>query len=329
VPKKQSMVVKSNKLVQASYRLSLIEQQIILFAISKAREEQTLITPNTLMKIRAIDFAEMFSHDETTVYRDLKAAAKRLSKRQLSIKDFDPATGYERGGVTNWVQHADYVPRIAEIQIAFTMKIIPYITRLERDVGYTRYTIEKIGSMTSGHGIRLYELMAQFKTAGTRTMRIAELREMMRLDPNEYKLLANLKRRVIDEGVKQINEHSDLKVSYDQRKAGRQVDALIFTIKVKPGHEPKTKLPAVSDEYISQHANPGETAVAAGKRLREERKAASKLVAGKPARKLPAQDPVQMDLTGVDLPEKHPDDPGIKAARSAALKAAMSKRADS
>lgn len=323
--KQKPMVVKSNKLVQASYRLTLVEQQLILFAIAKAREEQTLITPLTVLKIRAIEFAEMFSCDESTVYRDLRAAAKRLSRRQLTIKDIDPASGYERCGVTNWTQHTDYVPKLAEVQIAFTMKIIPYITRLERDVGYTRYTIEKIGGMTSSHGIRFYELMAQFKTAGTRTMKIAELREMMHLDPTEYKVLADLKKRVIDEGIKQVNKHSDLKVSYTQSKAGRQVDALIFTIKVKPGHEPKPKQPAVSDEYITQHANPGENVIEAGKRLREERAAAAKSGTGKPVRKRP----VQMDLTGVDLPATPPGDPAVKSARTAALKAAMSKRGTS
>lgn len=322
--KQKPMIVKSNKLIQASYRLTLVEQQLILFAIAKAREEQTLITPLTVLKIRAIEFAEMFGSDESTVYRDLKAAAKRLSRRQLTIKDIDPASGYERGGVTNWTQHADYVPRLAEVQIAFTMKIIPYITRLEKEAGYTRYTIEKIGNMTSAHGVRFYELMAQYRAAGSRTIKIGELREMMHLGATEYKLLADLKKRVIDEGIKQVNAYSDLEVDYTQRKAGRQVDALIFTIKVKPVHGPQPKLPPVDDEYISKHANPGENVIQAGKRLREER--AKKAIAAKMGPDNQARiQPAQMDLTGVDLPDKRPDDPAVKAARAAALQAALGK----
>lgn len=315
--KQKPMVVKSNKLVQASYRLTLVEQQLILFAIAKAREEQTLITPLTVLKIRAIEFAEMFSCDESTVYRDLRAAAKRLSRRQLTIKDIDPASGYERCGVTNWTQHTDYVPKLAEVQIAFTMKIIPYITRLEKEAGYTRYTIEKIGNMTSAHGVRFYELMAQYRSLGTRTIKIGELRELMHLGEDEYKLLANLKRRVVDEGIKQVNRYSDLRVSYTQSKAGRQVDALVFKIKEK--EESKPKLPAIDDAFIAQHARPGENIVQAGERLRAERAA----LQGKTPKKLAGKKPVQLDLPEcVTEPAiKNPDDPTVKASREEARKA--------
>ncbi len=38
---------------------------------------------------------------------------------------------------------------------------------------------------------------------------------------------------VIDVAVKQINEFSDLNVSYDQKKKGRNINSLIFTIRQK------------------------------------------------------------------------------------------------
>lgn len=38
---KNELVVKSNRLIEASYRLTLNEQRIILYAICRCREEQT------------------------------------------------------------------------------------------------------------------------------------------------------------------------------------------------------------------------------------------------------------------------------------------------
>jgi hypothetical protein len=57
---KNELVVQSNRLVEASYRLTLIEQQIILFAICRAREEQLGLSADTLVTISAKDFSAMW-----------------------------------------------------------------------------------------------------------------------------------------------------------------------------------------------------------------------------------------------------------------------------
>ena len=65
---KKELVVKSNRLVEASYRLTLVEQKIILFAICRAREEQRGLTADTPVTITAKDFAAQFGTNETKVY---------------------------------------------------------------------------------------------------------------------------------------------------------------------------------------------------------------------------------------------------------------------
>jgi len=70
---KTELVVQSNRLVEASYRLTLVEQQMILFAICRSREEQLGLSADTLVTIAAKDFSAMFGTDASTVYRDLKA----------------------------------------------------------------------------------------------------------------------------------------------------------------------------------------------------------------------------------------------------------------
>ena len=44
----------------------------------------------------------------------------------------------------------------------------------------------------------------------------------------------NFKNRVLDVGIQQINEHSDITVKYEQVKTGRQITGFIFTFKQKP-----------------------------------------------------------------------------------------------
>ena len=84
---KKELVVKSNRLVEASYRLTLVEQQIILFAICRAREEQRGLSPDKPVSISALDFAAMFGTSEAMVYGQLREAMDTLYKRDVRIHD--------------------------------------------------------------------------------------------------------------------------------------------------------------------------------------------------------------------------------------------------
>ena len=44
----------------------------------------------------------------------------------------------------------------------------------------------------------------------------------------------NFKNRVLDPAIKQINEHTDITVSYEQHKTGRSITGFSFKFKPKP-----------------------------------------------------------------------------------------------
>ncbi|VVP44413.1 hypothetical protein PS880_05018 [Pseudomonas fluorescens] len=78
----------------------------------------------------------------------------------------------------------------------------------------------------------------------------------------------NLKRRVLEPALAQINEHSDIRVTYTQRKTGRTVTHLIFAIKPEP-MQVKSKGGKHSDADIEKRARPGESWEAARARLNQ------------------------------------------------------------
>jgi len=93
--------------------------------------------------------------------------------------------------------------------------------------------------MTSAHAVRIYELLAQHRDIGNRTINLAWLRETLQIAPDEYKLTTNFIRKVIEVAVDQINKHSDLTVSYKPVKTGRAITDFAFKIKDK-GRKAKT-----------------------------------------------------------------------------------------
>jgi plasmid replication initiation protein len=219
-------------MIEASYRLTLNEQRIILYAICQGREEDKLLLPNDPVVITAEAFLKQFpSIGKGHVYEQLKEAMDALYERSVTLYETDADTGLPQVSKTRWISKASYVDGAGRIKVVFTSDVIKYITRLEKE--FTSYELEKVGNMTSGHAVRIYELLAQHKGIGNRTLNLAWLRDTLQIGPDEYKLTTNFIRKVIEVAVEQINKHSDLTVSYKPQKTSRAITDFVFKIKGK------------------------------------------------------------------------------------------------
>jgi plasmid replication initiation protein len=251
--KKQELVVKSHRLVEASYRLTLNEQRIILYAICRGREEDKLLLPNEPVVITAEAFSKQFpSIEKGSVYGQLKEAMDALYDRSVTLYETDKDTGKEQVSKTRWVSKASYIDGAGRIKVVFTQDVIEHITRLGGE--FSSYQLEKVGNMTSAHAIRIYELLAQHQSIGNRMLNLAWLKDTLQIGPDEYKLTTNFIRKVIEVAVDQINKHSDLTVSYKSVKTGRAITDFLFKIKSKI-IQPKNSAPTDVDFRTKLEAN--------------------------------------------------------------------------
>ena len=107
---------------------------------------------------------------------------------------------------------------------------MPLITQLEKH--FTSYQLEQVKDLSSIYAIRLYELMMQWRSSGkTQQIPIDELRYKLGIEPDQYKQMVNFKTKVLDFAIDQINEHTDIKASYEQHKEGRSITGFTFTFK--------------------------------------------------------------------------------------------------
>jgi len=254
-----NVVAKSNRLVEASYRLSLVEQQMILFAICRAREEQKGLSSKTWLTLDSKAFAAAFNTDPKNAYRQLNEAAATLYDRSITMYDND---GDPRKIETRWIQAKAKIDARGHVQLKFADCVIPYLERLETE--FTEYRLEKIGKLSSGYAVRLYELLVQYAKIKSRKFDISDLRKTLGMSELEYQTLDNLKRRVIDVAVAQINAHTDITTSYTQSRTGRTITHLTFAIKLK-----QTPKPAKAKPGIAEKPAPGVDRETAKKRIRE------------------------------------------------------------
>jgi plasmid replication initiation protein len=261
-----AVVVKSNRLIEASYRLSMVEMQLLLIAVAQARASKAGLSAETPVKIRASDFAAMFNTDPKSVYRQVREAVNNLFERQVMFHDIDEE-GFDRVNRTRWLSDVAYVDASGNVSLTFSPKLLPYLVRLESE--FTTYRLKQIGHLSSVYAVRMYELLTQYKSLGAREFEIDNLRYILGLT-TEYLIFADFRVRVLDVAVAQINEHTDIKVKYETRKTGRKITHLDFKIKDK-SEAPKRLI--INDDLIKKNARPGETTEQVRERLRKERDA--------------------------------------------------------
>ena len=245
---KNGLVVKDNALINASYNLEVTEQRLILLAIINARETHQGITSDSKLEIHANDYASQFHVTKEAAYKALKTAVNNLFERQFSFKEeTKKGIGIVR---SRWVSRIKYIDDSAILEITFAPDVVPLITRLEKH--FTSYQIQQVTQLTGKYAIRLYELLIAWREVGkVPQIELSEFRAKLGVEDDEYKAMNHFKSRVLEPSIKQINQHTDITVSYEQHKKGRTITG--FSFKFKQKVQPKIEVrrdPNTPDFFI-------------------------------------------------------------------------------
>ena len=227
----RELVVKDNALINASYNLDLVEQRLVLLAIVEARESGKGINANDPLEVHAEGYINQFGVHRNTAYQALKDACNDLFSRQFSYQKIN-----ERGNIENyrsrWVSEIGYVDNEAVVKLIFAPAIVPLITRLEEH--FTKYELQQVSNLSSAYAVRLYELLIAWRSTGsTPVIEISDFRQRIGVLDTEYKRMERFKTSVLELAIKQINEHTDITVKYEQHKRGRAISGFSFTFKQK------------------------------------------------------------------------------------------------
>jgi len=232
----RELVVKDNALINASYNLDLVEQRLILLAIVEARESGKGINANDPLTVHAESYINQFGVHRNTAYQALKDACNDLFARQFSYQKIN-----ERGNIENyrsrWVSEIGYVDNEAVVKLIFAPAIVPLITRLEEH--FTKYELQQVSNLSSAYAVRLYELLIAWRSTGsTPIIELSDFRQRIGVLDTEYKRMERFKTSVLELAIKQINEHTDITVKYEQHKRGRSISGFSFTFKQKKKDNP-------------------------------------------------------------------------------------------
>lgn len=236
---KSNMVVKTNQLNSAIQSLSLPELRIIQLAIVDARETNTGLRLDSPLRIDGLRYGEVFNTSRQNGYQRMKEAENTLFNRRFSYVN-------KAGHVvkSRWISDVTYLDDEGAIEICFTRTVVKGISRIDgAEDFFTSYLLEQTADMKSVYSVRLYELLVQWKTAKKTPMfERTEFRQQLGIDDDEeYKAMNDFKKRVLNAAVDEINEKSDLKVSYEQVKKGARIIGFKFKVLTKDKPEAAKK----------------------------------------------------------------------------------------
>ncbi len=232
---KNGLIKKSNSLNEAYVHLSLVEYRILQIAFASLSKEE--INPQLMRKVRfeitAQTYMELYGCNRNAAYESLQVAAEKLFSRYFSywVKVSEDSNLVERVK-SRWVSKIAYQKEQAKVSLWLSEDVLSMVGDLQKK--YTYFHLYKISNLTSMYSVRVYELLVQWrKTDKVPSIEINDLRAKLGVEKHEYKRMYDFKKYVLDVSVKQINEHTDIMVSYQQIKNGRNIVGFDFKFKQK------------------------------------------------------------------------------------------------
>lgn len=225
----RQLVIKSNNLIEACYKLTLQESRIILFLASQiSQSDQELkyhiIPIKDLCKIAQIDTSSMYN---TSI-----AIAENLMKKIIKIKTDNDVEQFA------WLSYAKHNKRSGTVKLRFDEALKPYLLNLNRC--FTSYRLSIVLKFKNIFSFRIYEILKQYENIGVRTISIQDLRWMLDLEKDKYPMYGNFKQKVIQVTKKELKDKSDIYFDFEEIKTGRTVVKLKFII-----HKQKLPTPSV------------------------------------------------------------------------------------
>jgi len=215
-------VAKSNNLIDASYKLNVQAQKLVLACLGKI-DSRPDAPPQKEVTLTASEFSELMGIDIKNAHRELYKAADALFKSSIVLHEGDDEIELY------WIQEkAKKLKGEGAVRIVWSDRILRYICQLKSR--FTTYKLRNIASLQSGHSIRLYELLMKFNATGERVIYLDDFKSALGIS-DKYPEFKVLNRDVIKPAIEELNQRSDLIIKFETIKKGRTVAALVFEFK--------------------------------------------------------------------------------------------------
>lgn len=218
----------SNNFIESRFsNFTVLELKIIelLAAQTNSADKASIAKKhNKFITIRSLDLARLINSNGKNMYAVAKNLANQLVSKKAEFKYIDN-NGNIAYKVSNFFNNITYQNNTFEFEINYAVLI--YFINLKQY--FTQINFKYISGLNSTYAIRLYKLLKQYQTAKKRVITVEEIRQILSLT-NKLKQFSDIRKKVIETAIKQINKSTDLNITYSENKVGRITKSITFNI---------------------------------------------------------------------------------------------------
>ena len=214
-------VVKSNELIrQGRFDLSLVEQRIVLYIVSKIKPGDTEFR-TVSMSIREFCAVTGIAYQQNL--SQLKDNIQSLADKSIWFK----RPGTRRKTLIRWIEKPELDEDTDTVYIRLDSDLMPYLLQLRSN--FTEYELLNILALRSKYSVRLYELLKSYLHVGQHDIAIEHLKDYLRIIDG-YEQTKYFNRDVVVPAVAEINDYTDIEVEYRYIKKGKNISGYRFAI---------------------------------------------------------------------------------------------------
>lgn len=225
----RNYVVQANNLIGGKQALKLNSAKLIRSAIMQVVRDDEELKPYI---ITVKELAELLGVSASNVYRDVEEITDDIIKNPVYVKEEIVGKSIKWIKIP-WVSKCEYNSDIG-VAIKLNEELKPFLINLKEH--YTQYTLQEVLTMKSVYAIRIFEMLQSKimsrmlpKDGADIEISVQEIRECCDCE-DKYPAFGNLKDKVIDKAVSEINRVTMFRVDYSYRKKSRTVVAIIFHV---------------------------------------------------------------------------------------------------
>ena len=238
-------VVEHNSLITSIAKMDKTPLKMFELAVSCINTEEPL--KDNIVYLSKRDLFAFFKVSDNDKHSRFKEAIEKMQKQAFFQIKEEAGKGFKFKSIVPipYVEWTDYHD---EVKVEFHREIMPYLINLKKN--FTQHALSDIAELNSKYSIILYRWLSMqynqyehYSTKGGRraeqlesyrnpSISIKELR-IMTDTVNDYERFQSLETWILKKPLEEINAHTSFNVSYEKKKAGRNIDRIVFHIEKK------------------------------------------------------------------------------------------------
>jgi plasmid replication initiation protein len=227
-PDLKSIVAKDNQMIEQIARFKLSELRLIAYCLA---HYDSRVPENRTFTATVEDLKSIFPITPKAAYDVVRQAMLGINQRPLEITEGQDIMFW------NWFSGFVYTKGTGTFKFKLNPDALPYLLGLKKN--FTRYRLEDVYQFKAASTWKLYELLKRWIEVRKWSVELEELKLLLGI-AGKYPRWNSLNQWVITPATKEINEVSDISVSWEKIKHGRSVVGLAFKIHPKKEENEET-----------------------------------------------------------------------------------------